>query len=50
MLDLVLSIVFWGCLALIVYTYAGYPLLVSAIGAFSRPCAGTSNINRASRF
>jgi cellulose synthase/poly-beta-1,6-N-acetylglucosamine synthase-like glycosyltransferase len=38
MVDTVLTTVFWTSLALIVYTYAGYPLLVFAIGAlFPRP-------------
>lgn len=33
MLHLALTIAFWGSLALILYTYAGYPLLVAAMGA-----------------
>lgn len=34
MADTLLIVVFWAALALIFYTYAGYPLLVAAIGSF----------------
>lgn len=34
MLETAAVIVFWSSLALIVYTYAGYPLLVSIVGSF----------------
>ena len=35
MVDTVLTAVFWASLALIIYTYAGYPLLVALLGTFS---------------
>lgn len=34
MADTVLNSLFWAALALILYTYAGYPLLVATIGVF----------------
>jgi cellulose synthase/poly-beta-1,6-N-acetylglucosamine synthase-like glycosyltransferase len=37
MADAVYSIVFWGSLGLIAYTYAGYPLLVLLVGSVFRP-------------
>jgi cellulose synthase/poly-beta-1,6-N-acetylglucosamine synthase-like glycosyltransferase len=38
MVDTVLTTVFWASLALIIYTYAGYPLLVAVLGTcFPRP-------------
>ena len=37
-LHLALAVVFWSCLALVAYAYAGYPVLVWLLArAFGRP-------------